>query len=113
MDNISRVMARIDTIRSQVGMPANPGQFQAALDTHMAPASLQMTAMGSVRPVATVALPVNGVMSAVQLDSFVEQHGVYDRPAISSWIVHLGSLGVRPNHRRLPWAGAHVPPRCS
>jgi zinc D-Ala-D-Ala carboxypeptidase len=81
VDNISRVMARIDTIRSQVGMPADRGRFQAVLDSQMTIGSTDVVAMGSVRPVTSVpvAVPHGGVMSASELQAYLSQNGVEDR----------------------------------
>lgn len=80
VDNISAVMARIDTIRSQVGMAASTGSFQAALDTQMTIGSTQMVAAGTVRQSTNPpAVPVNGIMTAAQLDSYLQQHDIEAR----------------------------------
>jgi hypothetical protein len=80
VDNISAVMARIDSIRAQVGMPANRGAFQAALDTQMTIGSTQIVAAGTVRQASSVrAVPGTGIMTAAQLGTYLQQHDVEAR----------------------------------
>lgn len=86
MENISRVMARIDSIRAQVGMPVSTGGFAAVLDTQMTIGSTDMVAQGSVRPIASIPAgpatflpPPNGVITAAELDAYVSSHALEDR----------------------------------
>ncbi len=80
VDNISAVMARIDSIRAQAGIPAGRGSFQAALQTQMTVGSTQMVAAGTVRQAsAPPAVPVNGILTAAQLDTYLQERNVEAR----------------------------------
>lgn len=93
MDGITRVMARIDTLRSQLGIPVDNGSFQAALDTELQ--SLDVTAAArtpsftrwpvaqtnapSTMPSTTYVTPGSGVVTATQLDGYVRNNRLEER----------------------------------
>jgi D-alanyl-D-alanine carboxypeptidase len=82
MEGISRALARIDTIRQQVGMPA-PGSFQATLDTRLAVTTINPT-MQAERPavVRFDTVPASagqGIMSDSELDEYLRSHGIEER----------------------------------
>lgn len=90
MDNISRVLSRIDTIRTQLGMPAQPGGFQTALDAQMSSfdpvAEARLPAAATIRttlggtPVTPVtSWPSGRVVSAADLDAYVRTLGLEER----------------------------------
>ncbi|MDH4118004.1 MAG: D-alanyl-D-alanine carboxypeptidase family protein [Acidimicrobiia bacterium] len=74
MENISRVMARIDVIKSQIGVPA--GGFQAALDAQM---TVIDPVMETRRPTMGVSTRVSGTPLSAEVSEYVRTHSLDER----------------------------------
>jgi hypothetical protein len=76
MDGISAAMARIDAIRSQLGMPA-PGTFQATLDAQMSSGAITPIEALTTVPVRTSGAPV--AMRRDDLQAYLTANRIEER----------------------------------
>lgn len=85
MEGITRAIARIDSLRSQLGVPVNNGSFQAVLDAQvdsldLTATPLRVTSADRTNPFGTVPVTSsNGAFTAAQLDEYVSVHRLEDR----------------------------------
>ena len=84
MEGINRALARIDALRSQLGIPVNNGSFQAVLDAQVesidfAPTREANTMSRTIPVTGWGATSATGLVSAAQLDAYVAEHRLEER----------------------------------